>query len=381
MTPVELPASLAGGGAVRASSGAGGFPLVLELESADALGDAGAGAWVTAHQAELEALLARFGAVLFRGFVRAAEPAAAAGAAPSAAALAFSDFVRGFRGERWADLPYEDSLSYAVRTAVCERVCTTNEGRLGGMVWHHEQAQAPRFPRVVFFFCEVPADAGCGGGTGITPSAAVHDALAREHPAFLAACAAKGLVYRARLPPSDSAGAGSGVGRSWRSFWRCEHKEHAEARMRELGYSWTWEGEAGDVLHMATPVLPAVVEASGRKVFFNQAIAQALSNAKWFAEVSGEGAAAPSAEKEAEQLSRFLTLGDGSPADLAALRFAAQVADAHAYDVEWQRGDVALIDNYLVMHARRAWIGDGPRKVLASLVNEPLRLPTPGAAS
>ena len=88
-----------------------------------------------------------------------------------------------------------------------------------------------------------------------------------------------------------------------------------------------------------------------------------------------------SAEKEAEQLSRFLTLGDGSPADLAALRFAAQVADAHAYDVEWQRGDVALIDNYLVMHARRAWIGDGPRKVLASLVNEPLRLPTPGAAS
>ena len=383
MEPVPISPALSLGGAVSASAGPRAFPLVLACADAAALAAAGgAGAFASAHQAELEALLSQFGAVLFRGFVDAPPPAAApaAAAAPSAAALAFSAFVRGFRGECWRDLPYADSLSYAVRAEVCDRVCTTNEGRLGGTVWHHEQAQAPRFPRAVFFFCEIPAEPGCGGGTGITPSAAVHDALAREHPAFLAACAAKGLVYRARLPPRDGTGSGSGVGRSWRSFWRCDKKAQAEARMRELGYAWSWEageGEEEDVLRMATPVLPAVVAAppSGRLVFFNQAIAQVLSNAKWFLEVVADAGLSP--EAEAAKMADFLTLGDGSPVDLAALRFAAKVADEHAYDIEWQRGDVALLDNYLVMHARRAWVGDGPRRVLASLVNEPERLPTP----
>jgi hypothetical protein len=77
---------------------------------------------------------------------------------------------------------------------------------------------------------------------------------------------------------------------------------------------------------------------------------------------------------------RLKLSGDGSPVDLAALRYAAKVADAHAYDIDWRAGDGGLLDNYLSMHARRAWLGDGPRRVLASLVNEPERLPTPGGA-
>ena len=257
---------------------------------------------------------------------------------------------------------------------------TPNEGRQGGLVWHHEQAQAPRHPRTLFFFCEAPAAAGCGGATGLAPSAAVHDALAAEHPAFLAAAAARGLVYRAALPPRDGAGE-SGVGRSWRSFWRCQTRAQAEARMRELGYSFVWEAPAGGegeeaLLRMTTPALPAVVQASGRRCFFNQAVAQALSNAACFAAVAeggGGGGGGP-------PLSDFMTLGDGSPVDLEALRCAARAADEHGYDVQWQCGDVALIDNYLVMHARRPWTGDGPRRVLASLVNEPAApLPVAGA--
>ena len=34
-------------------------------------------------------------------------------------------------------------------------------------------------------------------------------------------------------------------------------------------------------------------------------------------------------------------------------------------DVEWQKGDLVLIDNYAVMHSRRAW--EGKRAVLAAL--------------
>ena len=39
-----------------------------------------------------------------------------------------------------------------------------------------------------------------------------------------------------------------------------------------------------------------------------------------------------------------------------------------------------LARSYLVMHARRPWSGDGPRKVLASLIMEPnAPLPVVGA--
>ena len=179
--------------------------------------------------------------------------------------------------------------------------------------------------------------------------------------------------------------------------------------MRELGYTWAWEtGADGDVLRMTTPALPAVVQASGKLVFFNQAIAQALGNAQSFSAVGGGAGASAGAAS----LREYLTFGDGSDVDEAALRFAAEVADACAYDVEWQRGDIALIDkcgqraaaahgarmrdeahpspmrpaspfpsrSYLVMHARRPWVGEGPRKVLASLINEPSApLPVVGA--
>lgn len=63
---------------------------------------------------------------------------------------------------------------------------------------------------------------------------------------------------------------------------------------------------------------------------------------------------------------RYLSFGDGSPIPKDALAFAKQCCDETAVELEWQHKDVALLDNYIVMHARRAF--EGPRRVLASLV-------------
>ena len=52
---------------------------------------------------------------------------------------------------------------------------------------------------------------------------------------------------------------------------------------------------------------------------------------------------------------------------LEPVEFALRICEELAVDVQWERGDVALIDNFTVMHARRPWTGDGPRRVLASL--------------
>ena len=47
-------------------------------------------------------------------------------------------------------------------------------------------------------------------------------------------------------------------------------------------------------------------------------------------------------------------------------QMAVEIAERHTVDVEWQRGDVALVNNFLVMHGRRHFAGQ--RRVLASLI-------------
>jgi hypothetical protein len=320
------------------------LPVVVRLEQPSALPDASAAAaWVATNLPHIKALLEAHGAVHFRGF-------------PLSSAPDFSRFVGAFG---WEDLPYEDSLSLAVRTPICERVCTTNDGRGGGLVCHHEQAAAPLYPSRLFFFCEVPAPPGSGGGTGVFPSWALCEALATEQPAFLAACEAKGIQYRIALPEApETQGASGGVGRSWKSFFSVADRAGAEARMQALGYTWAWA--AGGVLLATSPVLPAVLETPGprgpkTRVFFNQVIAQVLGNAADFKRLGGEG--------------EVITFGDGSPLPLEPVQWALARAEALAVDLQWERGDVGLLDNKLVMHARRPWEGEaGARRVLASLV-------------
>ena len=119
------------------------------------------------------------GVVLFRGF-------------PLATDADFDTFVRAFKG--WTDLPYDESLSFAVRKQRSGRVCTTNEGKSGGLLFHHEQAQAPFYPSKVFFFCEKAAAPGTGGQTGVSSSARLLHDLEKEFPDFVKQCEEKGVT-------------------------------------------------------------------------------------------------------------------------------------------------------------------------------------------
>lgn len=104
------------------------------------------------------------------------------------------------------------------------------------------------------------------------------------------------------------------------------------------------------MLRVTTPALPAVRElADGRKVFFNQLIAAFRG---W-----------KDARNEAGKSIQF---GDGSSIDPADMAVAIELADELSFDTPWQAGDVALVDNFLVMHGRRPF--SGKRAVLASLV-------------
>lgn len=317
---IELPGQQAHGGLV--------FPLGLACRSPQATLEE-VGRWLRAHRAELLTQASTHGAVLFRGFpVRTAE-----------------DFDAFIAALDLKNFPYEESLSNAVRVVRTPRVFTANEAPPSVMIYlHHEMAQTPIYPSRLLFFCEQPASSG--GATPLCRSDVLWQHLQQAEPAFAQACREKGLRYTNVMPAENDPT--SGMGRSWQSTLRASTREEAERRLASLGYSWEWL--AGGELKATTPVLPAVrTLPDGRESFFNQLIAafQGWKDAR-------------------NDPSKAITFGDGSPLDRAAVDHATRIAESLTFDIPWQKGDVALVDNFVTMHGRRTFTGT--RKVLASLV-------------
>jgi len=302
------------------------FPLALEVKT-NSLKEACA--WACNNTADIEAQASEHGAVLLRGL-------------PLASLEDFDAVVTAFG---FPNFSYEDSLSNAYRINYTPRVFSANEAPPEVTIFlHHEMAQTPIYPSKLFFFCQNAPDEG--GATPICRSDILWERLCEQHVDFAAACRDKGLKYS--LTMAGEADKDSGMGRSWQSTFNADSQDAAETRMTALGYTWQWQ-DNGD-LRATTPVLPAVRDlGDGRTSFFNQLIA-AFNGWK----------------DTRNDPSKAITFGDDTPLDSADVAKASALADGVTFDIPWQDGDLALVDNYTAMHGRRTFTGT--RKVLASLV-------------
>lgn len=304
------------------------FPLVLNCDS-EASGLNAITKWLESHRSELLEQVKTHGVVLFRGF-------------PVEDAEDFDQVVSAFDLENF---PYQKSFSNAVRINFTPRVFSANEAPCEVNInLHHEMAQTPMYPRFLFFFCQKPAEQG--GATPLCRSDVLLQRIQESHADFVDECIAKGLRYTNVMPADNDAT--SGMGRSWQSTFGVESKEAAEQRLNDLGYQWEWLDDG--CLKVTTRVLPAVLNVSPDKaVFFNQLIAAFQG---W--------------KDSRNDPSRSIRFGDGNPLDREVVDHVAELAEELTFDLEWQRGDFALVDNCMAMHARRPF--QGTRKVLASLV-------------
>lgn len=309
------------------------FPLIYSFDAdaveCDAVEWAAVEQWIKQHRDELNDQAATHGAILFRGL-------------PLSTADDFHRFVTAFNLPNFA---YKESLSNAVRTNLTDRVFTANEAPADVEIFlHHEMAQTPIYPSKLFFFCERAPEQG--GATPICRSDALYELLREHRAAFAEACATKGLQYSNVMPAANDAM--SGQGRSWQSTFGAGTKDEAEQRMKSLGYSWQWLDD--DCLRATTPTLPAVRDlGNGRRSFFNQLIAAFRG---W--------------KDSRNDPAKSITYGDGSPLNPDDVMSAATLGEQVTFDLHWQPGDVALVDNYVAMHGRRPFVGS--RRVLASLV-------------
>ena len=306
----------------------GGKPFPLAIKAPEGSLPEGC-EWARGVADELSKAAFEHGAVLVRGL-------------PMASPKDFDSIVSAFS---FPNFSYADSLSNAYRINFTPRVFSANEAPSDITIFlHHEMAQTPIYPSKLFFFCQAAADEG--GATPICRSDILWERLREQRPDFAKACLAEGLKYSNVMPAE--ADESSGMGRSWQGTFNVDNREAAEARLAKLGYSWEWQAN-GD-LRATTPVLPAVRDlGDGRASFFNQLIA-AFNGWK----------------DTRNDPAKAITLGDGTPLDPANVAAASALADELTFDIPWQAGDLALVDNYIAMHGRRTF--KGTRRVLASLV-------------
>lgn len=257
-----------------------------------------------------------------------------------------SDFHRFIESFGLDNFKYADSFSNAVRHNRTERVFTANEAPPNVEIFlHHEMAQTLTFPGALFFFCEQAAESG--GATPVCRSDLTLKTLEAENPNFVAKLRKVGVKYRNSMP--SEANLESGQGRSWKDTLTVGSEHEAEDKLSTLGYRFNWLDDGG--LSVQTPALAAVDHfGRGKDVFFNQLVAAA----------AGWTVAADDKEPR-------LCFGDDSPMRQEDLADAINAAYRHTVDLNWQTGDVALLDNLKVMHGRRPF--EGRRSVLASLCN------------
>ena len=283
--------------------------------------------WLKKTTVELENLLLKHGAILFRGFhVETAKD--------------FDNFVKSFS---FSPLPYVGGA--APRTQVVGDVFTANEAPPDALIpFHHEMAQVPNYPHVLFFYCSTAPPEG--GQTPLVISNLVYQKMKETEPEFVAKVEDLGVKYTRVLPNGNDPT--SPIGRGWQSTYGTDDKKTAEKQALELVDTIEWLPDG--CLRTVTKVLPAVRldDRTGNKTWFNSIIAvyRGWKDSRNSPETS-------------------ITFGDGSPMPSDVMDNLENILNDLAIDFTWTEGDVVMIDNRQVLHGRRTF--KPPRRILASL--------------
>ncbi|MGW5048867.1 TauD/TfdA family dioxygenase [Streptomyces griseoluteus] len=303
-------------------------PLEITPDGAGTTADADGLAAYLSTLDDLEGLLAKEKALVFRGFG-----------------------VEETRLDPVMDRLLPNRLAYvhgnSPRTKVGDNVYTSTEYPAEYVIsMHNELSYAHAWPTRLLFTCAVaPATGGATPVVDGTLWLASLDDEVRE--AF-----ADGVRYTQNLH------GGRGLGKSWQDTFETAERDDVEVFLKETEAEWTW---LRDGTLRVTQNRPSTTRhpLTGDEGWFNQAD-------QWHpAGLGDETAAALAKVLPADELPQNVTFADGSPIPAA---YVTQIRDRgldNAVDVDWQRGDLLLIDNVQVGHGRRSYTGD--RRILVAM--------------
>lgn len=284
--------------------------------------------WAGENRPWLEHTLRRAGAVLFRGFGMDDVDE-------------FQRFMLSASGEL---LPY--TYRSSPRTQVKGNVYTSTEYPADQHIpFHTEMSYTRAWPMKIGFLSLIVA--ATGGETPIADSRRVYDRL----PADVRDRFEKlGVMYVRNYTPW--------MDLPWQNVFQAETREEVDEYCRSAGIEAEWVDED----HLRTRQVcqgVAVHPATGEKVWMNQAhLFHVSSQDPDVVEVLLE-------EFGEENLPRNTYYGDGSPIDPAVFGAITDAYAAEALVFPWEKGDVLLLDNMLMAHARSPFTGS--RRVVVGM--------------
>lgn len=214
---------------------------------------------------------------------------------------------------------------------------------------HNENAYTLTWPEKILFFCIIPAETG--GETPIVDSRQVFNKI---NLSIKNKFNDKQILYVRNYTP--------GIDLSWQEVFQTEDKQEVEQYCNDNQIEYAWHDQTHGNLELTTKqICPASLKhpITSEDVWFNQAHLFhkcGLDEEEKQALVSAIGKNA---------FPRNTYYGDGTELSEADLRHIKDIYDAEKITFKWERGDVMILDNRLMAHAREPFTG--ARKIFVAM--------------
>lgn len=285
-------------------------------------------AWSAANRDYISRLLHQHGALLFRGF----------GVSSTGT---FEQFIKATAGDLYG---YHERSS--PRTEVGNHIYTSTDYPPEYPIFlHNEHSYAREVPLKIYFYCDTAPQHG-----GETPLADCRRVLQHIPEAVRERFRAQGWRYVRNF--------GLGFGLSWETAFQTSDRSEVERYCAENGITCTWQADGRLHTSQNRPAL-ATHPHTGDTVWFNHATFFHVST---LPEQVRQSLLNEFAEGELPNNTYY---GDGSPIEpevLETLR-AAYLREKRMF--HWEQGDILMVDNMLVAHAREPF--QGPRRILVGM--------------
>jgi len=300
------------------------LPLTIQpaLEGIDLV------SWASNNSEWIEANLLQYGGLLFRNFTVSND-------------FDLESFIQSIAGKL-----IEYSYRSTPRSQVRGKIYTSTEYPPEQSIpLHNEMAYSLNWPMKIWFFCVKTAERG-----GETPLADSRKVFQRIDPKIKEQFIEKKILYVRNY--------GEGLDLQWENVFQTTDKLEVEAYCRQSGIDFEWkDGNRLSTRQVCQAV--ATHPKTGDDVWFNQAHLFHVSSLK------PEVRESLLSMFREEDLPRNVFYGDGSKIETSILEEINEIYQQETVTFSWQEGDILMLDNMLVAHGRKPFIGS--RKILVGM--------------